>query len=170
MRVPYYGRGRKIPSPRLVAAWLKIDNLAAERVPLWAAHWIADGHDGEALRTLAGLDGSDTREVRDVLPAALNDARAPIPDDLRSAVNAVYDDLAALHLADQVDAEWLIAQVEQFMVSSDWHDAYHEPPLGSLYGLHDEWEAGWGRPRNELAALVRQACMEQVGQASATPG
>ncbi|MFI0446652.1 hypothetical protein [Actinomadura sp. 6N118] len=167
--VPYYGAGRKIPPPRLVAAWLKIDDLVAERVPLWAAHWIADGLDGEALRTLAGMDGSDTREVRDILPAALIDARSPVPDDLHIAVNDVYDDLASRYLAGETDTGWLITEVEQLMVSSHWDDAFHDPPLGSLYRLYDEWVDGWGRPRDELAALVRQACMEQVGQASAAP-
>jgi hypothetical protein len=28
-----------------------------EKVPWRAAQWLADGHDGEALRELAGLDG-----------------------------------------------------------------------------------------------------------------
>ena len=40
----------EIPSPRLVAAWAKLDVLPAERVPLWAAHWLTRGYDGDALR------------------------------------------------------------------------------------------------------------------------
>ncbi len=46
-----------VPTPRLVAAWLVVGGLATESVPLWAAHWLAQGQDGEALRELAGLHG-----------------------------------------------------------------------------------------------------------------
>ena len=42
--------------------------LPTEKVPLWAAYWIAGGRDGEALIYLAGLPGDDPREVYDALP------------------------------------------------------------------------------------------------------
>ena len=38
-----------IPSPELVAAWLELDTLPTERVPLWAAHWLTAGYDGVTL-------------------------------------------------------------------------------------------------------------------------
>jgi hypothetical protein len=50
-----------------------LDTLPTERVPLWAAHWIADGRDGEALRRLAGLSGNDPHDVRDLLGNALRE-------------------------------------------------------------------------------------------------
>lgn len=169
MRVPHYGPNGKLPSPRLVAAWLKIDALASEWVPLWTAHWLADGLDGEALRMLAGMDGSDSREVRDILPAALNDGETSVPDDLHTAVNTVYGDLAARYLAGEMDTERLIAQVEHLMATTSWDDATFEPPLGSLYGLQDEWEGNWGRPRAELTALTRQTCQQQVAHSPQRP-
>lgn len=36
------------PSPTLVAAWLVLGMLPTERVPLWAAYWLTNGHDGPA--------------------------------------------------------------------------------------------------------------------------
>ena len=62
------------PTPALVAAWLAMDTLRAESVPMWAANWLVQGYDGMSLAELAGLSGRDTREVRDLLPAALEDA------------------------------------------------------------------------------------------------
>ncbi len=35
-------------------------------------------------------------------------------------------------------------------------------PLGQLYGIDDEWEAGWGRTDTELRAATRQACLDQL--------
>jgi hypothetical protein len=47
-------------------AWLILGTLPTERVPLWAAHCIAVGYDGQALAELAGLQGDDPHEVRDL--------------------------------------------------------------------------------------------------------
>ncbi|WP_242884480.1 hypothetical protein [Actinomadura litoris] len=160
MRIPHYGPGGTIPPPRLVAAWFKAHVLNAEQVPLWAAHWIADGMDGETLRMLAGLDGTDSREVYDILPAALDDAQAPMPDDPNAAMQ-IYDDLAVLYLAAKIDTGRLLTEVEALVVGSE-RDDYPEPPLGSLYTLRDEWDGGWGRPKKELVTLVHQACLKQT--------
>jgi hypothetical protein len=69
----------EIPSPRLVAAWLILGTLPTERVPLWAAHWLAAGYDGQALAELAGLHGDDPHEVRDLLGPALAECSASTP-------------------------------------------------------------------------------------------
>src|SRR5687767_6922849 len=39
----------EVPSPRLVAAQMRLGILTAESVPLWAAHWLVQGFDGEAV-------------------------------------------------------------------------------------------------------------------------
>jgi hypothetical protein len=79
MRVPCYSAGKEIPPPALVAAWYMIGDLATEQVPFWAAHWLADGMDGDALRTLAGLDRSDSPTVWEILPGALADTTLRSP-------------------------------------------------------------------------------------------
>jgi hypothetical protein len=38
-------------------------------------------------------------------------------------------------------------------------------PLGRLFVLDDEWGAGWGRTDDQLRAVVRQACAEQLKSA-----
>jgi hypothetical protein len=164
MRVPYYSPGGQIPPPDLVAAWYLIDDLATEQVPFWAAHWLADGMDGDALRALAGMDGSDPPAVREKLADALADTHAPIPHDIREAVTAVYGDLARLHLDGRISARWLIAKIEQLIVSADYVGDYLDQPLGATYGFDDEWSGGWGRSQDELAALFREACIEQAAR------
>jgi hypothetical protein len=37
------------PTPSVVAAWMVLDQLPAERVPMWAAEWLVQGYDGDAL-------------------------------------------------------------------------------------------------------------------------
>lgn len=54
-----------------MTAWAVLDILPLEQVPLWAAHWLAQGLDGEVLRELAGLSGADSQAVRELLPRAL---------------------------------------------------------------------------------------------------
>ena len=59
-----------IPTPETAAAWTQLGLLPTERVPMWAAHWIVAGYDGESLVQLAGLHGDDPFDVRDALPSA----------------------------------------------------------------------------------------------------
>jgi hypothetical protein len=54
----------------LVAAEYALGSVAVERVPWNAADWVANGHDGPALRQLAGLNGTDTRLIGELLPDA----------------------------------------------------------------------------------------------------
>ena len=80
MVVTFAGGPDDVPSPALVAAWEKLGILRPERVPLWAAHWIVAGHDGERLICLAGLHGDDPHDVHDALPGALQDCGVPWPE------------------------------------------------------------------------------------------
>src|SRR5581483_501198 len=87
-----------LPSPMLVAAWLTLGMLPTERIPLWAAHWLADGHDGPALVQLAGLHGDDPHEVRDLLPAALADCGVTTPPSDAAAGMEAFTRLAQLQV------------------------------------------------------------------------
>jgi hypothetical protein len=134
-------------------------------VPLWAAYWISGGHDGEALRYLAGLHGDDPHEVHDALPQALMDCGVEMPDSDVAAATVVFTHIARLHVNGLAGPQWVTQQASQIVVASGLSDNVMDLPLGGLYFVDDEWD-GWGRPVEELAAVVRQACQEQLRSSS----
>jgi hypothetical protein len=135
--------------------------LPTEKIPLWAAYWIAAGYDGERLVYLAGLHGDDPRDVRDALPGALEDCGVTLPDS-GAAAHAVFSQLARLHV-DGVAAPLTVAEkAEQVLYRSDYSDSVLALPLGRLVHIADEWGAGWGRTNEQLAAVIREACEEQL--------
>ncbi len=98
----------KVPSPLLVASWERLGLLPTEQVPLWAAYWIAGGHDGPALAYLAGLHGDDPREVHDALPEALMDCGVEMSDSDVAAANVVFTHAARLHMDGLAGPEWVL--------------------------------------------------------------
>ena len=157
----------EVPSPRLVASWEKLGLLPIERVPMWAAYWIVGGHDGEALGRLAGLHGDDPREVHDALPDALRDCGVEMPDSDVAAATVAFAHAARLYVAGQAGPVWVLNQVYLIVTRSAYEDSVMDLPLGRLYGVDDEWGAGWGRSREELTQVVREACEEQLRAGSA---
>jgi len=157
-----------VPSPELVAAWLVLGVLPAERVPGWAAHWLAAGYDGEALAELAGLHGDDPREVRDLLDAALAECglattqpSASAARHERAAAMIAFTAIARLQVDGLASERWVVDKVIEITepYNPEWITSL---PLGGLFILADEWGAGWGRTKDQLCAAVRQACLEQV--------
>jgi hypothetical protein len=152
------------PSPELVAAWVVLEWVAVERAPWWAAHWLVDGYDGAALRELAGLDGRDTRAVRDLLPLAFAEMSVVLPSVPEAASVVSFDDLARRCLAGAAGERWVVQVVEE----TAWRTGYDPDvlalPLGRVYGIDDEWDGGWGRSVEELRALVRAACAAQLAR------
>ena len=158
----------EIPSPPLVAAWLSLGTLPTERVPLWAAHWLAAGYDGEALAELAGLHGDDPHEVRDILGPALAECGVTTPDietaaqlRQRAAAMIAFNALAKLYLNGGASERWVVDKVVE-IAEPYAHDSITSLPLGELYFIDDEWSAGWGRTDEQLRAVVRRACHEQL--------
>ena len=152
----------RVPSPRAVAVWFVLEMLATERMPWWAAQWLADGYDGDALRELAGLNGKDPRAVRDLLPAALSEMGVELPPTLAAATFEAFRDLAEMLVSRRTDAQWVVKRVEQIVVQAQYDDEVLDMPLGHLYGLDDEWEGGWGRTEAELMAEVEARCLQQL--------
>lgn len=158
-----------VPSPHAVAVWLVLETLAVERTPWWAAQWLADGHDGQALRELAGLNGKDSRAVRDLLPTALAEMGVEIPPTRLAAATASFHELAEMLLSRRADPQWVVKRVEQIIVQAQYDDDILKLPLGRLYGLDDEWEGGWGRTSADLQAEVEARCSEQLRVAAPWP-
>lgn len=156
-----------VPSPELVAVWAKLGMIPPERVPLWAAHWLAAGHDGEHVVHLAGLHGDDSREIHDVLPDALLDCGVTVPGSEAAAATVIYMDLARMHLDGRAGALWVCQKVDELLVGSDFDDGLWGLPLSRLYDVTCEWGEGWGRTVQQLTALVRETCEEQVRKGSA---
>jgi hypothetical protein len=153
----------EIPSPQLVAAWAKLHLAPAERIPLWAAHWLAGGFDGDALRTLAGLSANDDpRDIHDILPEALADCGITIPDSDSAAAQAAFTKLARMHADGQAGERWILDKVCQIVSRSGYSTRVISLPLGQIFGLSDEWDAGWGRPELQLRAEIRSACAAQL--------
>lgn len=152
----------EIPAPLLVAAWERLGLLPTDRVPLWAAHWIVGGHDGEALVYLAGLHDDDPREVHDALPGALRDCGVEMPGSDVAAATVIFTHAARLHVAGRAGPEWVSCQAGLIIASSEYRESVMDLPLGGLFGVDDEWGAGWGRSIEELARVVREVCEEQL--------
>jgi hypothetical protein len=157
----------EVPSPTLVAAWLTLNMLPTERIPRWAAFWLADGYDGTALIELAGLHGDDPHEVRDLLPAALADCGVAVPATDVAAAMEAFTHLAQLFVDGKAGDRWIVDKVSEILARSGYSRSVIALPLGQLYGLDDEWGAGWGRSEGELRVVTRQACLDQVRLAAA---
>ncbi len=153
-----------VPPPRLVAAWMRLGILAAESVPLWAAHWLVQGHDGEALVELAGLSGKDTRAVRDLLPAALAEAGVEPLTSAQAEAKVAFDHIASLHVDGQASWGWVIDVVRETISQGGYAFELFDEPLAAVYGLDEELEGHWGRSETELGKAVYSACEEQLGR------
>jgi hypothetical protein len=154
----------------MVAAWARLGLIPAEQVPLWAAHWLVAGYDGEHLVHLAGLHGDDPHDVHDALPDALRDCGVAISESDAAAAIVMFMDLARMHLDGLAGPLWLCQKVDEVLNASGYSEDVLALPLGSLYCIADEWDEGWGRPADQptsraaeqLTALVREACEEQL--------
>jgi hypothetical protein len=147
--------GDGVPSPELVAACARLGLLPIEKVPLRAAHWLVAGHDGEHVVQLAGLHGDDPHEVRDALPGALLDCGVQLPDSDLAAATVAFAHLARMHLGGLAGPQWIGQKVEEALISTGYPQPIIALPLGRLYYVDDEWDAGWGRTNEELAQFVR---------------
>jgi hypothetical protein len=144
-----------------------LDIIPTERIPLWAAHWLVQGYDGDTLRTLAGLSGTDPHDVHDVLPAALADCAAPIPDSDAAATQVAFIKLAHMHADNRATERWVLDKVCEIVARSGYANSVIELPLGQIFDLSDEWGAGWGRTEQQLKLEIQNACRTQLAASEA---
>lgn len=154
----------EVQSAELLAALLALGLVTgptAEAVPMSAAWWIVEGHDGVEVVRLAGLSGEEADDVRDALQDALDAIGIERPSTA-SAITVVFDDLAQRCLAGRAIERSIVRDVERIYIETGYLDAVLDQPLGTTYGFDDEWVGGWGRTDAEIIAAVRTACEEQV--------
>ncbi|GAA4328719.1 hypothetical protein GCM10023162_34510 [Klenkia terrae] len=89
-------------TPLLAAALFERGQIRHEDRPMLAAHWIAEGREGDAVLELASLRGHEP-EVSELWPAALAELGAAPPDGQRAAMAWG----AELVLAGDRDLRWL---------------------------------------------------------------
>ncbi|WP_415645467.1 hypothetical protein [Stackebrandtia soli] len=151
------------PSPYRAAVLVSLGMVNINRAGWWAADWLVEGHDGDALRTLAGCDDTDTRELNDLLPEALADTGHPLPD-VRTALAQVLRWTAEEVLAEtrtELDACRLMTDLF-FEYRSDLEGQ----PMAELAYFDSEWEfLESSRCEVELRSVVREACRRQLALA-----
>jgi hypothetical protein len=127
-----------------------LDVVHAEEAPVWAAHWLVAGEDGDDLRALAGLSGRDTGEVRDVLEGALADCGVAIPPADVAAAVLPFNHLARMFVDGRAGAGWVVDKVGELV--DNYGVRVEGLPLGRL--VDKSGEAG--------ADQVAWACAEQL--------
>ncbi|MDX6744981.1 hypothetical protein [Actinocorallia sp. A-T 12471] len=139
-----------------------------ERLPWWAAQWLADGFDGTAVRELAGLDASDPHEIHDLIPGAFKDMAIPIPTSL-DAAQTVFHNIARRFTTGTLNERDVAREVQQICMLNGHPASFAQLPLGELDTVHDEWEGPYGRPPTELKALIHQKCTEHLTPTTPPP-
>lgn len=153
-------------APDDLAALFFLRLVRPDRIPWWAAQWLAQGHDGESLRELAGEHGNDLITIERLLPDALLEMGVPMPERQIDAADAVFTYLARRCLEGRLSERGVARLVDQVVAAGGFDAGLYDLPLGGIFGLDDEWTGGWGRGEKALRADVRRACVAQVG----TPG
>ena len=100
--------------------------------------------------------------MHDVLPDALRDCGVAISESDAAAAIVMFMDLARMHLDGLAGPLWVCQKVDEVLNASGYSEDVLGLPLGRLYCIADEWDEGWGRPVEQLTALVREACEEQL--------
>ncbi|MGI5171484.1 hypothetical protein ACQEU3_44775 [Spirillospora sp. CA-253888] len=158
------------PSPQEVALWFPLNLVRIERVPWWAARWLADGYEGEDLRELAGLDDSDPRAIRDLVPLVLAEMQVQVAPTLLAAARQAFRYVAQQRSSGRADERWVLQQVESIVVATGYDDQILDLPLGEVFHLSDAWNEPWGPPLEELKASIRTRCSEQLNASAVTSG
>jgi hypothetical protein len=151
------------PRPALAAAPFALGDAPIERLPWWAAAWIADGLDGEALVELAGLSAQDRDAIRDLFPVAMDQLSIPLPSTAVASAVLVFDDLARRFLSGTAAPQWVVQRVGDVVWRCNDSPEVLALPLGRLYrALDDRWLVDAIVPQAELGLLVRRACVQQL--------
>jgi hypothetical protein len=95
-------------------------------------------------------------------PGTLADCGVTIPDSDSAAAQLAFTHLARMCADGHAAEQWVLGKVGEIAARSGYADSVLGLPLGQIFGLDDEWGAGWGRAEQELRAEVRNACAAQL--------
>lgn len=154
--------GGSTPSPAFAALLWALGRCYEERVPWWAAEWLAQGWDGDALRTLAGLNGKDSAAVRDLMPAVFAELAVTVPGPDVAVAAGMFTHIARMWADGRAGEQWVAQKVEEVLCDLGYPREVMDLPLGALYRVADEWQEVWGRSEVELRAAVGEACRAQL--------
>jgi len=82
----------------------------------------------------------------------------------QAALTVAYDHIANLYLTGKARWAWVVNQVAELVIGIGYSSEAFEQPLGELWGIDDDLRSPGSRTEDELAGIVRQACIEQVRQ------
>ncbi|SOE03802.1 DUF4240 domain-containing protein [Blastococcus haudaquaticus] len=132
--------------PALAAVLYDRGHLRERDRPMLAAHWLAEGREGEALLELASLTGHE-REVGELWPLVLAELGVgPPPGGPRAAMAWG----AGQVLADREDLRWLV----RLLWTGDTFGA--DPDMDTLVYTLDDWLDWTDRDLTSRRAAVRE--------------
>jgi hypothetical protein len=70
--------------------------------------------------------------------------------------------IARMQADGRAGERWAVDKVIEIVAHNDYSSDVTDLPLGGVWGFDEEWDAGWGRTPEELAAQVRDLCDEQI--------
>lgn len=142
-----------------VAALYRAGLVEGIRLPTVATWFLSHDVETESMLKLASLDlqpfhSIDAQELFDSALRELNE------EETKEALEISVASLCRLFLEGALGVPTLLSIGARLAVENDYPS---EPDaVMHFYGLNDEWDAGWGRAREEITAGVRAAAEEAV--------
>jgi hypothetical protein len=86
-----------------------VGQCPSERLPWWAAHWLTQGWNGDALRTSTELNGSDLPAVGgDLMSEVFTELSVTVPSSAVVAANMAFGHLVRMCLEGQTKENWVV--------------------------------------------------------------
>ncbi|MFC7241414.1 hypothetical protein ACFQO7_02860 [Catellatospora aurea] len=144
-------------SPFLAAALHANGQLPSERLPWIAADWLAAGHNGPALRELAGLGARDYQLATELWPAALAETGlAPLTEELgaRAYLDHLYTCVLDGTLSEG-DLCWNMSDMRNLT-----HGVRGVWPFDELAEFEYQFNVRYDSPTDVQEQLVRKLCQD----------
>jgi hypothetical protein len=132
------------------------DAAIAFDLPTLASEALVTGWDSPSLRLLAGLDGVDPRDARDVFLRAISELgrQLPAPELAAAQLTRFYADQVLDGAVEPIRAATAIGTL-----AIDLGD--RAPGVAQAFvGLDDEWTGGWGRSCDAIEAEILELARE----------